>query len=79
MESVAAEQAAEKGLMTDEFFRRLPSGAKAHDDFRLLTARLKSCPFKAMSFSATYKARKKTVVIKGFGATFFGLSRLTKI
>jgi hypothetical protein len=51
-----AKQAAEKGQMTGEFFRKLPAGAKAHIDFRLLTARLKSCPFKTMSFFAACKA-----------------------
>jgi hypothetical protein len=33
------------------------SAAKADDDFVLLTARLKSCHFKAMCFSVSCKAR----------------------
>jgi hypothetical protein len=39
-----AEQAAEKGLDLIRIPEKHPSGAKARFDFRLLTARLKSCP-----------------------------------
>jgi hypothetical protein len=47
------EQAAEKRGTGGEFAEKLPSGAKARADSAPLTARLKPCPFKAMSFSAT--------------------------
>jgi hypothetical protein len=48
-------QAAEKRGTGGEFAEKLPSGAKARVDSTPLTARLKPCPFKAMSFSATCK------------------------
>ena len=39
------------------------SGAKAHDDFTGLVARLKSCPFKARSFFASCEARGLMIAI----------------
>jgi hypothetical protein len=48
-------QAAEKRGTGGEFAEKLPSGAKARVDFTPLTARLKPCPFKVMSFSAACK------------------------
>jgi len=45
-------QAAEKRGTGGEFAEKLPSGAKARVDSKPLAARLKPCPFKAMSFSA---------------------------
>jgi hypothetical protein len=46
------EQAAEKGLNLNRTPEKHPSGAKARHCFVTLTARLKSCPFKAEGFSA---------------------------
>jgi hypothetical protein len=51
-----AKQAAEKGLISTKMPEKHTSGAKAHADFKPLTARLKPCPFKAISFSAACKA-----------------------
>jgi hypothetical protein len=45
-------EAAEKLDVSDEIVGRHPSGAEAHGDSIAFAARLKSCPFKAMSFSA---------------------------
>jgi hypothetical protein len=52
--SAGAELAAtsEKGLLRGQTNEKHTSGAKAHVDFAAFTARLKSCPFKAASFSA---------------------------
>ena len=49
----AALKATEKHGTGDEFAEKHPSGAKARVDSTPLTARLKPCPFKAMSLSAT--------------------------
>ena len=43
----------EKGGISDEIGGKYPSGTKAHVDSIAFAARLKSCPFKAMSFSAS--------------------------
>ena len=51
-----AKQAAEKGMVSDDIPQEHPSAAKADVDSMPLTARLKSCPFKAASFSAACKA-----------------------
>jgi hypothetical protein len=51
-----AKEAAEELGISDEFGGRHPSGAEAHVDSIAFVARLKSCPFKAMSFSAACKA-----------------------
>ncbi len=45
-------QAAEKGMVSDDVSQEHPSAAKAGVDFMPFSARLKSCPFKASSFSA---------------------------
>jgi hypothetical protein len=56
--ALAAKQAAaaEKGMNSDELAHKHPSAAKADIDSMPFTARLKSCPFKALSFSAACKA-----------------------
>jgi hypothetical protein len=57
MERLAgAKEAAEKLRVSGEIDEKHPSGAKARVDSAVLTARLKSCPFKAGRFSAACKA-----------------------
>jgi peptidyl-prolyl cis-trans isomerase SurA len=51
-----AEEAAEKVGVSGEIGEKHPSGAKARLDFAALMERLKSYPFKAMSFSAACEA-----------------------
>jgi hypothetical protein len=47
---VRAKRAAEKVLASKDFPPKHPSAAKAEADSTQLAARLKSCPFKALSF-----------------------------
>jgi len=49
----ATEQAAEIVLVSEEISEKHPSGPKGRIDLIPLMARLKSCPFKTASFSAT--------------------------
>jgi hypothetical protein len=52
----AAEEAAEKLGKSDETGGEHPAGAEAHVNSIAFAARLKSCPFEAMSFSAACEA-----------------------
>jgi hypothetical protein len=49
------EEAAEKVGVSGEIGKKHPSGAKALLCYESFTARLKSCPFKTMCFSAASK------------------------
>jgi hypothetical protein len=60
-----AEQAAEKWGRGDESFQELPSGPKGPIDFAAFAARLKSCPFKAESFSAACEALDHSLDFSG--------------